>query len=293
MPELPEVEIFRRFIDCHTLNERIQAVTVRHPKGLRDLSPGALERLCVQHRFTETLRRGKYLLAKLEPANALSKSTPTVQAPWLLFHFGMTGCLSYTASTGHSINAYGDAINRDAHSRVSFSLGNSGQLHFHDQRLFGYISAIDHPEAFFESKQLGPDALSISQREFLARLQHKTGTLKPLLMNQAVLAGLGNIYVDELLFQCKLHPAQPVTQLPAVMLKHLHQEMQSILNNSIRLDTDRDALPAHYLWHQRHPKGHCPRDGHPFQIETVGGRTTYFCPHCQKLKRTERLKKSV
>ena len=100
-------------------------------------------------------------------------------------------------------------------------------------------------------------------------------------MNQSVIAGLGNIYVDELLFQLKLHPAQPVSSLKLALLNRMHQEMQDILNNSIQLDTDRDALPAHYLWHQRHPKGHCPRDGHPFRIESVGGRTTYFCPQCQ------------
>ena len=161
MPELPEVEIFKRFIDRHALNQGIQRVTVRHPKGLRDLSPEVLQCMALHHCFNQTLRRGKYLMAKLEPVMASSPSrsekpddcpaqaSSPHRSPWLLFHFGMTGCLSYTSAQGQSVNAYGDGINRDAHIRVSFEFADGGQLHFHDQRLFGYISAVDNPRPSF------------------------------------------------------------------------------------------------------------------------------------------------
>jgi formamidopyrimidine-DNA glycosylase len=281
MPELPEVEIFKRFMDRHALNQPIQAVEVRHPKGLRGVTEATLSTVLLHNQLVKTLRRGKHLLAQLNPVNPKG---PALSPPhWLLFHFGMTGCLSYTAPNQLALNAYGDGINRDAHIRVSFTLADGGKLHFHDQRLFGYIGLIHDPQAYFQSKKLGPDALTVDEAEFLKQLRHKKGAIKPVLMDQSVVAGLGNIYVDELLFQMQLHPEQAMANLSPTTLSQLHSRMQEILSRSIALKTDRDQLPPSYLWHQRQPKGHCPRDGQLLSIQTVGGRTTYFCPQCQLL----------
>lgn len=279
MPELPEVEIFKRFIDRHALNQPIQAAEVRHPKGLKDLSPETLTKITRHNGFVQTLRRGKHLLAQLNPVEPKAKRMNPPH--WLLFHFGMTGCLSYAPPHQAAINAYGDDINRDAHIRVSFTLADGGQLRFHDQRLFGYISLIHDPDAYFQAKKLGPDALTVEEGEFLRQLAGRKGAIKPVLMDQSVVAGLGNIYVDELLFQMQLHPEQTLANVSPQARKHLHRLMQEILENSIALNTDRDQLPAGYLWHHRKPKGHCPRDGHLLSVQTVGGRTTYFCPKCQ------------
>jgi formamidopyrimidine-DNA glycosylase len=284
MPELPEVEIFRRFMERHALNQPIEGVDVLHPKGLRDLSPETFRKISINHSFTETIRRGKHLLAKLEPAAGQHTKTKSQHSPtpWLLFHFGMTGIFSYKAPGQPSVNAYEDTINRDAHIRVRFTLTDGGQFNFHDQRLFGYISQVDDPEAYFREKKLGPDALSVDEAEFTRQLARKKGALKPVLMDQSVVAGLGNIYADELLFQAQLHPAHPVSSLKPKAVRQLHELMQDILNRTIALDVERDDLPAHYLWHQRKAGCHCPRDGQPLHVETIGGRTTYFCPKCQK-----------
>jgi formamidopyrimidine-DNA glycosylase len=279
MPELPEVEIFKRFLDRHALNQEITAVTVRHPKGLRNISPEALSAITSKNQFAETQRRGKHLLAKLSPI--LGQANPKHPGPWLHFHFGMTGCLSYASPSQPAVNAYGDDLNRDSHIRVSFALTDGGQFHFHDQRLFGFISLVDDPAAYFQAKKLGPDALTVSETEFLKQLSGRKGSIKPLLMDQSVVAGLGNIYVDELLFQAYLHPQRPMASLEPVTLGKLHALMQEILTRTIALKVDRDQLPPHYLWHQRKAKGYCPRDGLPLSVQTVGGRTTYFCPHCQ------------
>lgn len=286
MPELPEVEIFRRFMERHALQQTIQDVQILHPKGLRDLSPNAFRDMTVGHQFVETLRRGKHLLARLSNPEAHTSTkrgnANTQPADWLLFHFGMTGIFSYQAAGQPSVNAYEDTINRDAHIRVSFSLANGGQFNFHDQRLFGYVSHTNDPQAYFQQKKLGPDALSITEPEFARQLERRKGALKPVLMDQAVVAGLGNIYADELLFQTHLHPEHPVSQLNAKTIRQLHEQMQDILNRTIALDVERDDLPKGYLWHQRKAKGHCPRDGQPLQVESIEGRTTYFCPKCQK-----------
>jgi len=284
MPELPEVEIFRRFMERHALHQPIEGVQVLHPKGLRDLSPAQLKKMAVNHCFTDTVRRGKHLLARLEPAERASSAHQPAQeeADWLLFHFGMTGIFSYKAPDQPTINAYEDDINRDTHIRVSFTLANGSRFNFHDQRLFGYISQVDEPEAYFKAKKLGPDALTIGKDEFARQLTRKKGALKPVLMDQSVVAGLGNIYADELLFQAQLHPQHPVGELKLKAVAQLHELMQDILNRTIALDVERDDLPANYLWHQRKAKGHCPRDGHALEVETIGGRTTYFCPKCQK-----------
>jgi formamidopyrimidine-DNA glycosylase len=284
MPELPEVEIFKRFIDHNALNQTITAVTVRHPKGLRDISPETLSKITQGQQFSETLRRGKYLLAKLEPsskASASKKVKTKHPEAWILFHFGMTGCLSYKPLNQPGFNAYEDDVNRDAHIRVSFTLADGGQLHFHDQRLFGYVSLVEDPQTYFQSKKLGPDALSITEAEFLSRLAGRKGAVKPVLMDQSVVAGLGNIYADELLFQTHIHPERSVASLTPAACKKLYHLMQDILSRTIALEVERDDLPADYLWHQRKTKGYCPRDGLPLSVQSVGGRTTYFCPHCQ------------
>jgi len=286
MPELPEVEIFRRFMERHALRQNITAVQVLHPKGLRSVSEADFQNALVGNRFVETQRRGKYLLARLEPANTAPQRTKTkrkasLQTNWVVFHFGMTGIFSYASPQQKPVNAYEDDLNRESHIRVSFLLENGGKFHFHDQRLFGYVSLTEQADTFFASKKLGPDALTVDAQEFEQKLKGKKGALKPVLMDQSIVAGLGNIYADELLFQTALHPAHPIHTLSSEQRLLLHSTMQDILNRTIALKVDRDQLPDHYLWHQRQAKGHCPRDGSALNIETIGGRTTYYCPECQ------------
>jgi formamidopyrimidine-DNA glycosylase len=278
MPELPEVEIFRRFLERYALKQTICAVSVLHPKGVRSIAPEILVRLTEGSAFLETQRRGKILLARLgKTGHDLQPSHHS----WVLFHFGMTAYFSYTPPDSPTINAYGDRVSQKSHIRVSFRLADGGLLNFHDQRLFGYVSLIDNPEAYFQSKKLGPDALAVDRPMFIQQLNKRKGAIKPVLMDQAVIAGLGNVYADELLFQANLHPEHAVADLNTAQLEQLHALMQEILKQVIDLKVDREKLPADYLWHQRNPKGLCPRDHSPFLIKTIGGRTTYFCAKCQ------------
>jgi formamidopyrimidine-DNA glycosylase len=278
MPELPEVETFKRFVDCHALGKKIGKVQVLHAKILEgvptDRFIAAIEGCCL----SGTLRRGKHLFVALEPVDARQKG---VAKPWLYLHFGMTGYLSYTEQGKTMVNAYGDPNRPDAHVRVRFCFEDDSYLDFHEQRLFGKAGLVDNPQDYLENRHLGPDALMVERQPFIESLQSRKGQIKPVLLNQSMVAGIGNVYADEMLFQCRIHPERRVAELTEADLQCLYAQMVDVLQNTVDVGSDRAQLPPYYLIHVREKKGRCPRDKTLLTVKTIGGRTTYFCPVCQ------------
>jgi formamidopyrimidine-DNA glycosylase len=209
-------------------------------------------------------------------------NTPADSDPWLLLHFGMTGYLSYGDKHQTVINAYGDPARPQAHVRVQFNFEDGSHLAFHEQRMFGYLALVAEPQVVIRDKKLGPDALEIEEKSFLERLKQHKGQIKPILMNQGFVAGIGNVYADEMLFQCHIHPERSSRELSAKDRACLFRQMVDVLQNTVDCRAERDELPKNYLLHSRHAKGRCPRDGALLEHKSVGGRTTYFCPVCQK-----------
>ncbi len=279
MPELPEVETFKRFTDRYALGQPIRAVRVLTPKILENTTEKALQLAIQGHVFTETKRVGKHLLMGLRPAN---NATNTAISGWLFLHFGMTGYLSYARNGKTIANAYGDPTRPDAHIRVQFEGEDGGLFNFHEQRMFGKLGLTDSADAYFAAKKLGPDALDVTEKTFLARLQNRKGQLKPVLMDQSFVAGIGNVYADEIMYQCRLHPEAKLAELNAQDFQCLHRQTVEVLQNTVNVDSDRTQLPSHYLIHTRKAKGNCPQN-HTLAVKTIGGRTTYFCPACQPL----------
>lgn len=266
MPELPEVEYYRTYLDATSLHQRIEGVEVRALRILEGVTGEGLHSALVGRWFHSTRRHGKYLFAEIG-GDAGSGG----ECRWLALHFGMTGRLSY----------FGDIGDDPKHDRLLFSFENGRFLAFVNQRKFGHVALASSPEAFAAAKGLGPDALVIGREEFVERLIGRRGSVKGALLNQKVLAGIGNIYADEMLFQAGVHPKTPVWALDGEMLEKLHAVMAEVLETAVAARRRHENLPASYLIPHRREGGVCPRDQTPLETISISGRRAYFCPKHQ------------
>jgi formamidopyrimidine-DNA glycosylase len=260
MPELPEVETYRRRFEKCALRRRITEVEVTDKRILHETTGRALSKGLTGARFVMTRRHGKHLFAK---------ATGDV---WLYLHFGMTGDL-YCGR------------NPPPFSRFVVHFAKGDLLAFEDMRLFGRVGLVSDPDSFIAGKRLGPDPLdeSFGRARFERRLAGRRGSIKALLMNQTVVAGLGNLWVDEILFQSGIDPRAAAERLSGPSRKRIFDAMRRILRIAIaRQESDR-PMPPHYLIENRTADAACPRCGSGNLRRTIiAGRTTYFCPAHQR-----------
>jgi formamidopyrimidine-DNA glycosylase len=258
VPELPDVEAYRRFFLYHAAGHVVHGVVVPDPAILRNASPEALDASLGGRRFAEPERHGKWLLCWTD-------------GPGLLLHFGMTGDLVWS----------GDEPERHRHDRVILELDH-GELRYRNMRkLGGAWLAHDRAEALAAMGDLGPDALAVTKEEFLDVLSRRRGGLKALLMNQRLVAGVGNLIADEVLWQARLHPKRRAEDLTDRERSELYRKMHHVLRESVE---HFDYVPRKRGWlnHVRGlPGAVCPRCKTPLARTAAGGRTTYFCPSCQ------------
>jgi len=259
MPELPEVAAFKIIFDRTSLRRKIREVSVLRGKVLKGVSQKRLRSALVGRRFTSSRQRGKNLLIEVEGDG------------WVRFHFGMTGHFDFVGGAG-SLPRY---------VRVVFTFTGGGRLVFVCLRRLGCISLERSAAEFVRAERLGPHALDLARRELREILRHRRGALKSTLMNQGVIAGLGNIYVDEILFQARRHPKTTFADLTEEDLDHLHRVMRRVLTKAVRLRADWSRLPRSWLLHRRRRGAPCPRCATPIEQIKMGGRSTYFCPTCQ------------
>ena len=260
MPELPEVETFKRYLDGTSLSQRIVNVEVRDSYVLQHVSARELGRRLRGRRLENSHRHGKHLFVRAG------------DKLWVRLHFGMTGSLEYLKS--------GVAGPRTA--RVIFRFADNRGLAFDDQRKFGEIELIKDVDDYLHIRGLGPDALNISLSQFKAVVRGRRGAVKAVLLNQQVIAGIGNLYADEILFHARMHPATDVARLSEDDLRKLFGATRSVLEKAIALKTDFNRLLKSWLLTNRGKDGRCPRCGRPLKSATIGGRTSWFCAHCQK-----------
>src|SRR2546423_11405698 len=202
-------------------------------------------------------RHGKWLVAETGPAT-------------VLIHFGMTGLLHF--------GAFGD---RHIHDRVVFVL-DRGELRIRDMRKFGGVWIARDQRAVLELiGDLGPDALDVDREQFAALLAGRRGSVKAALMDQTLIAGLGNLLVDEICWRARIHPGLSLSRLGPERRDRLHDCMHAVLAESI----PRGRIPPDPGWltGARDPRrsGACPRCGTRLQRATIAGRTTVWCPRCQ------------
>ncbi|WP_372592337.1 Fpg/Nei family DNA glycosylase [Guyparkeria sp.] len=259
MPELPDVETFRRTLDAHGLGRPVRRTTVSAPDLLADISPQSLGRLLKNHSLVETRRHGKYLFTAREGRDG-----------WLVLHFGMSGTLVMLEGKGAQPEHAGLVVTFD-HGGVAYD----------SPRRLGMIGWTESPEAFAASRELGPDALAIDRESFVSGLRGYRGAIKCWLMDQARLAGIGNVYSDEILFQAGLHPKHAGNSLNGTQAESVYGIMQRVLEGAVAAGADPARLPDGYLLPNRGEGGRCPACGEALDTVRACGRTAWYCPHCQ------------
>ncbi|MEX0685634.1 MAG: DNA-formamidopyrimidine glycosylase family protein [Balneolales bacterium] len=260
MPELPDMEAARIYAESTSLNQKIETIIVRNSRVIRGLSHKDLEKALVGNSFVSTYRYGKHLFLKLD------------NDQWMTMHFGMTGNLKY----------YKDEDDAPPYERVAIHFDNGHALAFDCLRMLGRINLTDDPKHFIQSKNLGPDALEIDQSSFIEKLKSKKGTnLKATLMEQELIAGIGNVYSDEILFQAGLNPKKTPAELDDATFSNLYNVTRNVLEIAVRSETNHEGIPETFLLVNRKKGKPCPKGNGKIKTMKVAGRTSYYCEACQ------------
>jgi formamidopyrimidine-DNA glycosylase len=278
--ELPEVEVMRRDLEKEVVGKRIKAVDVRPQRNAMRIIRRHARRKEFSDRLsgrkiTKVDRRGKYILVYLEGGDVL------------VVHFGMSG--QFIRGTKRN------ALQPHTHVVIDFAQG--GDLRFIDPRTFGemFVTGADELGKVKELEHIAIDPLedTFTWQEFSAELARRAAKLKPLLMDQKFISGLGNIYSDEVLFQAGLRHDRSSDSLSSQEVRRLYRAMREVLQDSVRfrgttLDDeaylDLFGKPGEFQ-HELKVYGRkgqpCRRCRTPIDSVKVGGRTSYFCPQCQ------------
>ncbi len=266
MPELPDVEIYKRHLDQTSLHKKIRRVAVMDARLLGSLAGSEFARRVEGKEIARSRRYGKHLLAALDGAG------------WLVLHFGMNGSLKH----------FGADEEEPAYDRVRFDFAEGDHLAYLNPRRIGHVGLTSDPEAFAEGEKLGPDALdpSFDLAAFETALAKRKRDLKSLLMDQEVVAGIGNIYSDEILFAARIHPRTGSDTLDANEGRRLFEAMKGVLQTAVEsgagAETLTGRLPPSFLIPHRKKGERCPGCGGEVETLKFSGRTAYFCPRCQK-----------
>lgn len=262
MPELPDVAVFKKYMDRTALHQKIDQTRVFDDYVIKDVTKQTVQRRLSGHTFESTRRHGKHLFAEIGNDGG-----------WLELHFGMTGYLRYS----------GDKEALPDETRLRFDFENGKHLAYACRRKLGQVRIVNDLDQFLDDQKLGPDALDeVDAETFLDRVGQRSGSIKTTLTNQKVLAGLGNIYTDEILFQAGVHPQSDVSDIDEDDLRDLHEKMKEVLTAAIRAKADPEEMPSNFLLPHRTEGNDCPQCGGSIRKIDVGGRSTYLCPKCQK-----------
>jgi formamidopyrimidine-DNA glycosylase len=253
MPELPEVHHFQQYFNRHALGRRIEEVQVHDGKILRNIDAEAFAEKLAGHRFTSSYRRGKYLFAQLDDDCHLQ------------LHFGMTG----------DLRAYADPADKPRFERFAWRFDDGGWLGYDCSRKFSRICWVEDLEAWIAQLGLGEDALCISENDFLALFRRPMG-IKALLLNQKAVAGVGNLYADEILFQTRVHPASKASAIPLERQQAIFQAMRDILSTACERLAYYKNYPENWFWQWRQEGAPGPDGQGLIHRATIAGRTTYW-----------------
>ena len=265
MPELPEVETIKRELERAVLGKKITEVCVHHPAVIRQPSVDRFKKELASTSIKNILRKAKVLI--LELSNGKS----------LVIHLKMTGQLVYP----------GDGKK----SRVSFKLSDGKMLDFNDQRLFGELRLLDDWRNLKFIQGLGPEPFDLTADKFKEMLASKKTKIKPLLMDQTFISGVGNLYAAEALFRAKIHPQRPAESLSDKEKEGLFKEIRDTLSEAIKYKGSSmdqyvqvSGEPGNYVkYHKVYGREGkpCLVCKAPIKRIALGGRGTYFCPRCQ------------
>ena len=275
MPELPEVQtIVNDLVASNVVNRTIVGVEVFWPKTIGDMKTETFRKKVSGQTIQNIRRRAKYIIFDFA-------------AQWhLLVHLRMSGRLYLTPNS----------LKQDKHEHVILHLNDNSDLRFHDTRKFGRMILTENPESILG--KLGPEPLSndFSAKQFKTMLKSRHRQLKPLLLDQTFIAGLGNIYVDEALWEARLHPQRIASSLSTKKVNDLYHAIRKVLQQGIDNQGTslgdgksnfvsakrRQGNNAKNLMVFRRTNRECPRCGSMIKRIVVGQRSTHICPRCQK-----------
>ncbi|MGQ9572459.1 MAG: bifunctional DNA-formamidopyrimidine glycosylase/DNA-(apurinic or apyrimidinic site) lyase [Dehalococcoidia bacterium] len=271
MPELPEVETIRRDLLPRVVGRTITGVRVvaGAERIVRWASPAEFARALSGQRIEDITRRGKYLLFRLSDGR------------YLIAHLRMTGAVLHRA----------ESAPEDPYLRICLSLDDGSELRYTDLRTLGSMWLVEEAEAVVG--KLGPDALEeLTSQAMHLLTERRSASIKAVLMDQRALAGLGNIYSEEALFTAGIHPRRPAKSLGDGEVQRLHTAIGEVLveamghrGSSFRDYVDAEGREGRHQWHvkvYRRTGEPCYNCGTPIERIKLGGRSTHFCPRCQR-----------
>ena len=273
MPELPEVETIKRDLERTILDQKIVNVTIHDGRVIREISLGNFVRKCQGRTIAAISRRGKAVILTFSPTG------------YLIVQPMMTGQLIYTQQANSQM---------DKHGKVAFLLSNGSRLTYNDQRLFGRLSFVEDLGQVKLFQTIGPEPLDKEfNPNFISQaIKNRTAPIKSFLMNQNFVAGIGNIYASEILFESHIHPERPARKLKSVEIKRLHKMTVEVLEKAIHF---RGTSMRNYI-DTSGKKGNfinrikvygreneaCVVCRAPIQKIVQSGRSTFYCKKCQK-----------
>ncbi len=258
MPELPEVETLKRYLDKTSLKQVIDIIKVNDNRVL-NVSERDLIKSLKDSRFESTIRHGKYIFVYLNPR-------------YLIMHFGMTGDLEY----------YHKKEDEPKFSKVIFQFKNDYNLAYLSRRMFGRLDIVETTEEFIEKKKLGPDALKMSFEDFEEATKRRSAIIKNALLNQSFIAGIGNIYSDEILFKSRINPYTKMDSINEIKMKKLFENIKEVLKFGIEKEGNLSTFPREFLIPHRKKEERCPICDNEIKRYDISGRRGFFCPKCQK-----------
>ncbi len=284
MPELPEVETIRQDLRKKILNKKIKSVFVSGKAKVNKSHP-AFKKYLIGKKFVDIDRVGKLIIFVLD------------NKKYLLVHLKMTGQLIY--KNGKKIIAGGHPEPRidevpNKFTRVSFELASGGNLYFNDVRRFGYVNIVGQEEldkikSNFGIEPLQPD---FTLENFKKALSNRRTSIKAVLLNQKLLAGIGNIYADESCFLAEVRPAKPVNKLTGLQVKKLHKAIEKVINKAIEMrgttfndykDSEGNSgYFGNFLKVYGRGGEKCVKCKDILKRTVVVGRGTVYCLKCQK-----------
>jgi formamidopyrimidine-DNA glycosylase len=272
VPEILEVEEARQLMESRALDRLIATVDAPDAWYLkRGLTSDVISRVLPGRRFTAARRRGKLLLLDTDD-HTESRPGPSrgtdASGPTLGLHLGMTGRVLVDGAAAGEPLLYASNREIPAWHRFTIRFRDGGVLALRDPRRLGAVE-LDPDE-----DRLGLDALTVNVARLRATIGHRRTAIKAALMNQAAIAGLGNLLVDEILWRAGIDPNRSAASLERGEQGRLARS----ISTTLRVLGRRGGSHTGDLMAGRHPGGFCPRDGAPLRRETIGGRTTYWCP---------------
>jgi formamidopyrimidine-DNA glycosylase len=265
MPELPDVEGFKRIFAKNALRKTIDRVNVSDARILGKLSARTFASRLQGAKFVAVRRHGKHLMANID------------RGGWLTSHFGMTGALQFVRNCD----------DEPPFTRVRLDFRNDGCLAYTNKRMIGRVGLAEDADDFIAAEKLGPDALDprFDFDAFKSAVFGIERDVKSVLMDQEIMAGIGNIYSDEILFQALINPAERMDKLAPGQLKRVFMEMHKVLETAIAhgagSEQFTERMPKGSLLPERKKAGCCPRCRLPLKVFKAAGRTAYCCPQCQ------------